>query len=177
MSEESYEDVWEISQLDKIWKARYYSKLDNYVGTPIALLFLFIVIGLILTVVGIWIALLIVTIIAYLSGREPEDLVTLILSGIFVVPFILIVTVVLPLLLIYGERVDLRYLIRFKIFAIDTDFSKENVSVIEALTLALESNNGLNKLRNYKREKWGNTQLEVNSGISNEEVSKGCHSK
>ena len=161
MSEESYEDAWEISQLDKIWDARYHSKLEKYAAISFILLFLFMLIGMIVTVVGVWVFILIDTINAYSSGRDPEYLATLILWGIFVVPFLLIVTVVFPLRLIYGEPVDLRYLIRFKIFARDTDSSKENISIIEALIRALESNNRGDKHQNYKREEWNNTRLQL----------------
>ena len=161
MSEESYEDVWEITQLDKIWKAQPYSKFEKFVAVPIVLLFLFIVIGLIIAIVGICLFLLIDTIIAYLSGREPEHLGILIAIGIIAVLFSLIITVFVLLVSIYVEGGDLRYLIRFKIFAVDTDFSEDDISIIEALTRALESNNGWTKPRNYKREKWGNTRLQL----------------
>ena len=158
MSEEGYEDAWEISQLDKIWRAVYNSKFEEFVFTSIMLVFLFIVIGLFIAAVGIWLFTLIDTIIAYASGREPEHLGIVIPIGLFFVLSILIVTVFVLLVSIFVEGGDLRYLIRFKIFAVDTDFSKENISVIEALTLALESNNGWTKPRNYKREKWSSTR-------------------
>ena len=161
MTEESYEDVWEITQLEKIWDAEYNSKFEKFVVISFISLFLFIVIGLFIAAVGIWLFTLIDTIIAYSSGREPEHLGIVIAIGLFFVLSVLIFTVFLVLASISVENGDLRYLIRFKIFAVDTDFSQENISVIVALTWALESNNGWFKPRNYKRRNWDSTRWQL----------------
>ena len=158
MSEGSYEDVWEITQLDKIWKAQTVSKFEKYIGVPLVLSLIFLAGVLLLGSTGIWMYLLIVTIDAYLSGEDLEYLTLLFLTGIIVIPFMFI-SVIVPFALIFGGRVELRYLIRFKIFAVSLDFSGDNISVIEALTRTLESRKGWINPRTYKRNKLNNTQL------------------
>ena len=165
MSEESYEDVQEITDLDNIWKAKKRSKFIRYVVGSILLsiiyLFLFLLIILPIVFVGIFVYLLIDTINAYSSGRNPQHLDLLFIVGIVMIP-LLFVTVVIPLILaIFGEYKDQRYLIRFRIFAVGVDSSEEDINVIEALTRTLESNKGWFNPRRYKRNRLDSTQLEL----------------
>ena len=163
MSQERYEDVREITQLDKIWKVQTVSKLEKYVVESIILfllLLVFIIGVLLLIVTGMWIYLLIVTINAYLSGEDLEYLGHLFIAGILVIPAMFL-AVIVPLVLVFEERVDLRYLIRFRILALGLDLSEDRFSVIEALTRTLESNKGWFNPRRYKRKMLNNTQLEL----------------
>ena len=164
MSQEIYKDVQEITDLDAIWKANKRSKFIRYVVVLILqfiiYLILFILVAYVLTLIGGLIFLLTDTIYAYSSGRDPEHLGLLLISGIFTIPILLSI-VVFSFWLIFGVHGDLRYLIRFKIFTVGVDFSEGYVSVIEALTRTLESNKGWSNLRRYKRKKLGDTQLEL----------------
>ena len=164
MSQESYEDVQEIVDLDNIWKARKLSKFIRYVVIPILdsiiYLFWFLLFASCIIFVGLCIFLLADTINAYLSGRDPEHLDFLFIPGIFAIPILLFI-VVFPLWLIFGVHKDLRYLIRFKILALGIELSEDRFSVIEVLTRTLESNKGWFNPRRYKRKKMDGTQLEL----------------
>ena len=164
MAQEIYKDVQEITDLDNIWKANKRSKFTKYVVIPILdsiiYLILFLLVASSIIVVGFCIYLLTDTINAYLSGRDPEYLDFLFILGIIAI-LILLFIVVFSLWLIFGVYKDLRYLIRFRIFAVGVDFSEEDVNVIEALTRTLESNKSWFNLRRYKRKKLNSTQLEL----------------
>ena len=164
MSEGSYEDVREITYLDNIWKANKRSKFTRYVVIPILqfiiYLFLFLLFASVLALTGILVFLLIDTINAYTSGRDPEHLDFLFIYGTLAISTLFFI-VGFSLWLIFGVHKDLRYLIRFRIFAVGVDFSEGYVSVIEALTRTLESNKGWRNPRRYKRKKLNNTQLEL----------------
>ena len=159
MSEESYEDVREITQLDKIWEAQT-SDFEKYVAYLLVLSVIFLIGMCLLILIGWWVYILIDTIIAYSSGRNPRYFAILILTGIFVVPLMFLIVIV-SLALIFGEREDLRYLIRFKILALGLELSEDKFSVIEALTRSLESNKGWFIRRRYKRKILNYTQLKL----------------
>ena len=164
MSEGSYEDVREITDLDNIWKANKRSKFTRYVVIPILqliiYLFLFLLFASVLALTGILVFLLIDTINAYTSGRDPEHLDFLFIYGTLAVPTLLFI-VGFSLWVIFGVHKDLRHLIRFRIFAVGVDSSEEDINVIETLTRTLENNKGWFNLRRYKRKKLNSTQLEL----------------
>ena len=163
MSEESYEDVREITQLDKIWEAETLSKFEKYVIYPLVLSVIFLIGVFLLILIGGWVYLLIDTIYAYLSGRKPLYLGLLIFTGIFMVPFMFLV-VIISLALVFGEHEDLRYLIRFKILALGLDLSEDRFRVLEALIRSLERKRGWLKPQRYKRKILNYTQLELVQG-------------
>ena len=155
----SYEDALEIVDLDKVWHAKSSSKFENYVFySLIILIFVTLALGF-LALIGIFVFSLIHTIYAYSSGRDPELLLALIISGVAVLSlsFMLIIW---PLWsLAEDNREDLRSLIRFKTSFV-LDFSVYNYNIIEGLTRTLRKRRMFSSWK-YKTDNLNNTQLDL----------------
>ena len=154
----SYEDVREIDELDKIWKTRGTSKFIDYLVASFIIFILVMIVFCFLALTGLFVFFLIDTIIAYLSGRDPNNLVFLVPTGIGIL--FVSLRLFLPLLLgIKEKREDLRCLIRFRISSV-VDLSAYNYNVIEGLTQTLEKK-GTFSGRKYERENINYTQLNL----------------
>ena len=157
-----HDKIREITELEKIWKATQLSFGVKYFLLPFLSFSQFLRIFMaILTVIAgavFWIIFLIFTINSYSSGEGNANYLLIL--------FLLGITVSFVSLILFahaydlrGEAADERFLIRFKISALDIDLSAYNSNIIEALAQTLKSKGSLFSIKRYNIEELNSSQL------------------
>ena len=175
----SYDDIKEIVEIDKIWKAQEVHWFLKYVVAP-PLLVLVVLLAIVIVVVPfLGSAALIVFILGliingFITGEDPgSDLFRYLLLALVVFSLSSVFIFSIFWALIHGDSEDLRYLVRFKILPpTGMDSSTHSLDPIEAVLQALKKKRKLGRSTEVQKRIYRLQSVRFHSDISSEEISE-----